>query len=173
MRRFGVIVALGALLGMAGGVATSSPALAGRGHKWVLTQVQPFTLPAAVCGFRLRVAFPVNKGYVKILKSSDGTQITLVTGSLRASYTNLRTGKSITENVSGPGKGTIRPDGSVTVAAKGHNAAFFPPDVAKQYGLPQVGVLAGSLTTSGAAGGSVTTVSFHGHVLLDVCAALS
>jgi len=35
MRRLGVIVALGALLGMLGGVVTASPALAGRGPKWV------------------------------------------------------------------------------------------------------------------------------------------
>ena len=35
MRRLGVIVALGALLGMLGGVVTGSPALAGRGPKWV------------------------------------------------------------------------------------------------------------------------------------------
>jgi len=33
MRRFGVIVALGAMLGMFAGVLTAAPALAGRGPK--------------------------------------------------------------------------------------------------------------------------------------------
>ena len=36
MKRIGVIVALGALLGMVGGLATAGPALAGRGPKWEL-----------------------------------------------------------------------------------------------------------------------------------------
>ncbi len=34
MRRLGVIVALGTMLGMFGGVVTASPAVAGRGPKW-------------------------------------------------------------------------------------------------------------------------------------------
>ena len=171
MRRLGFIVALCTLLGMVGGVATSTPALAGRGPKWEFTQAQPFTLPAEFCGFRVRVAWPVIKAYAKVLKSSDGSEITLFTGAARASYTNLRTGKSVTENVSGPGKETTRPDGSITDAIKGHTAVFFPPDLAQRFGLPRVGVTAGSITTSLAADGSLT-LSFHGHVLVDVCAAL-
>lgn len=48
MRRLSVIVALGALLGMVGGAATASPALAGRGHKWEVFPASPaITLPAA------------------------------------------------------------------------------------------------------------------------------
>src|SRR5262245_38103763 len=43
MRRFGLIVALGALLGMLGGAATAAPALAvgGRGGGWVFQAVGP------------------------------------------------------------------------------------------------------------------------------------
>ena len=45
MRRIGVIVALGALLGMLAGVVTASPALAARGPKWEIVPADPFTLP--------------------------------------------------------------------------------------------------------------------------------
>jgi hypothetical protein len=42
MRRFAVIVTLGALLGMFGGVATAAPALAGgRGDGWVFQDFGP------------------------------------------------------------------------------------------------------------------------------------
>jgi hypothetical protein len=174
MRRLGIIVALCTALGMVGGVATSTPALAGRGPKWEVTSAQPFTLPAEFCGFRVRVTWPVIKAYAKVLKSSDGSEITLATGAARASYTNLSTGKSITENVSGPVKETTHPDGSFTDAIKGHTAVFFPrPDVAKQFGLPRVGVTAGPITFSFGPDGHLTSLSFHGHVLVDVCAALS
>jgi hypothetical protein len=45
MRRFGVIVALGALLSMIGGAATAAPALAGgRGDGWQLFPFEPGTL---------------------------------------------------------------------------------------------------------------------------------
>ena len=51
MRRLGLIVALGALLGTFAGVLTPSPALAGRGHKWEFVPASPpSTLPAAFCG---------------------------------------------------------------------------------------------------------------------------
>jgi hypothetical protein len=173
MRRLGMIVALGTLLGMLGGVVTGTPALAGRGPKWEFLPAKPFTVPAAFCGFKVRVTFPVNKEYSKILKSSDGSMITLVTGALKVSYTNLSTGKSITVNESGPSKTTANPDGSAVIAFKGHTGFFLSPAQAKQFGLPTVSVTAGPITASFAADGSLTSVSFHGHVLTDVCAALS
>jgi hypothetical protein len=103
MRRLGVIVALGTLLGMLGGVVAASPALA-RGPKWQFLPGDPFTLDASFCGFEVRVAAPVNKEYGKILKASDGSSVMLVTGSLRESFTNLSTGKTITANASGQAK---------------------------------------------------------------------
>ena len=63
----------GALLGMLGGVVTASPALAGRGHKWQFGPIEPFTLPALFCGFKVRVTPVVNKEYTKILKTADGS----------------------------------------------------------------------------------------------------
>jgi hypothetical protein len=106
MRRLGVIVALGALLSMFGGVVTASPALA-RGPKWQFQPKSPMTLPAALCGFEVRVTPLVNREFAKILKASDGSMIVLYTGAVIASYTNLETGKTITENVSGPAKITF------------------------------------------------------------------
>jgi hypothetical protein len=174
MRRLGMIVALGALLGMFGGVVTASPALAGRGHKWEFVPAPPsITLPAAFCGFKVRVTTPVNKEFVKVLKAADGSMTFLTTGSFRHSYTNLSTGKAIIENASASGRATVHADGSVTVAARGRSPFFLTPADAKRFGLPTLSVLAGGLTFSVDPAGNLTSVSLHGHVLVDVCAALS
>jgi hypothetical protein len=173
MRRFGVIVALGALLGMFAGVLTAAPALAGRGPKWQLLQGSPFTVPKSWCGFKIRVTIPVGREYIKLLKASDGSMTSLVTGSARFTYTNLSTGKAITENVSGPATLTTHPDGSVTAIERGRTGEFLTPAQAQQFGLPTVSVTAGALTSVIAADGAETSVTLRGHVLVDVCAALS
>jgi len=171
MRRLGVIVALGALLGALGGVVTASPALA-RGPKWQFEPAEPFTLPAVFCGFEVKVTPVVDKEFGKILKVADGSMTLLGTGSLQASFTNLQTGKTITENISGPAKITVQPDGSLTALAKGHSGKFLLPADAARFGLPTVSVLAGALTESLAPDGTYTSLSLQGHVLVDVCAAL-
>jgi hypothetical protein len=95
----------------------------------------------------------------------------LLTGSFRHSFTNLSTGKAITENVSGPAKVTVFPDGSVLVVAKGRDASFLTPAVAKRFGLPTVSIVTGGLTFSESAG-NLTSVSVR-HVVVNVCTALS
>jgi hypothetical protein len=172
MRRAGVIVALGALLGLFGGVVTASPALA-RGPKWQFLPAPPaITLPAALCGFEVRVTFPVDREFAKILKAPDGSMTILGTGSLTNSFTNLETGKTITQNVSGPAKVIVSPDGFVTELEKGLNALVLTPADAAHFGLPTLSVTAGARTVSMAPDGSITSLSLHGHVLVDVCAAL-
>jgi hypothetical protein len=176
MRRAGVIVALGALLGMCGGAGMAAPAFAGgRGDGWQIVPVPPggVTLPADFCGFPVHIGVPVHKEFVKILKASDGTVITLTTGSLRLSWTNVETGKTITENESGPAKMTTHPDGSVTVAEKGRNGPVLAPADAARFGLPPLSETAGLLTATIAPDGTLTSLSLHGHVLLDTCVALS
>lgn len=173
MRRLGVIVALGALLGMLAGVVTATPALAGRGHKWQFLPPRPFSVPASFCGFKIHVTFPVDKEYAKLVKAADGSMITLITGSLRFTFTNLITGTAITENVSGPGKIITHADGSATVTAKGRNGEFLTAAQAKRFGVPPVSVTAGALTTTVASDGTETSVTLKGHVLVNVCAALS
>jgi hypothetical protein len=176
MRRLGAIVALGALLGMFAAVMTASPALA-RGPKWQFVPKSPQTLPAEWCGFEIRVTYPVNREYRKILKASDGSMIILYTGAVVTSFTNLETGKTITENVSGPSKTIVFPDGSFTALEHGRNELNLGPAYAARFGLPIVGVTVGLRSASGtfAPDGTVTSVtslSLHGHAI-DVCAALS
>ena len=171
-RRLGVIVALGALLGMFGGAVTASPALAGRGPKWQVFSSRTFTLPAGACGFRVRVKPVASKEFIKVLKTADGSMTELVTGKFKQSYTNLSTGKAITENASASAKLTTNADHSGTLVARGRTPNFFTPAEARRFGLPTVSILAGRLAISiGPAG--FTSVSLHGHVLVDVCAALS
>jgi hypothetical protein len=172
MRRLGVIVALGALLSWFGGVLTASPALA-RGPKWELQTKSAMTLPAALCGFEVLVTPSVNREFAKTLKTSDGSMILLLTGSVTISYTNLETGKTITENVSGPSKTTIFPDGSFATVEKGRNELNLPPADAARFGLPTVSVTVGARSASFAPDGSPTSMSLNGHVAVDVCAALS
>jgi hypothetical protein len=174
MRRAGVIVVLSALLGMLGGAVTASPALAGgRGDGWQLMPATPFTLDPSFCGFPVRDTPVVNKEYAKVLKAADGSMIFLVTGFVEVSFTNLSTGKTIFENTSGPGKATLNADGSITLALKGHNAFLLTPADAARFGLPNLFVSAGALTITVAPDGSITSLSLQGHVLVDVCAALS
>jgi hypothetical protein len=173
MKRLSVIVALGAMLGMIGGLLTAAPALAGRGPKWEFLEIRPFTLPALFCGFKIRVTPLAAREYQKVLKASDGSMTTLSTGSFKVTFTNPGTGKAIIENVSGPGKAINHPDGSVTLYGKGHSGIFLAPADQKRFGLPGVSVTAGARTESFAANGTITSLSLKGHVLVDVCAALS
>ena len=119
------------------------------------------------------MTFPADKEFAKLLKASDGSMTTLVTGSLKITFTNLSTGRAITEKVSGPGKGTTHPDGSITTRSTGHNGVFLSPADAKRFSLPTVGVTAGPLTESITAHGHITSLSLRDHVLVNVCAPLS
>jgi hypothetical protein len=172
MRRLGVIVALSAMLGMFAGVLTASPALAGRGPKWEFVPPEPTTLPSSFCGFGVQVT-PVSKQFAKVLKTSDGSETVLITGTLTLSYTNLSTGKTITENASASARFTANADDSVTVATRGHSPLFLSPADAQRFGLPTVSVVAGALTISMDPDGNLTSLSLNGHALVDVCAALS
>ena len=72
MRRLAVIAVLGALLGMAGGLTTASPALA-RGPEWQAFPAAPFTLPTTFCGFEVGAAAVTDKEFVTILQNPDGS----------------------------------------------------------------------------------------------------
>jgi len=171
MRRLGVIVALGVTLGMLGGVLTASPALAGRGPKWEFLPAETSTVPSSFCGFAVQVT-PVSKQFAKFLKATDGSETVLITGTLTLSFTNLSTGKTITENTSASSRFTANADGSVTAATRGHSPLVLSPADAQRFELPNVSVVAGALTVSMDSGGNLTSLSLNGHVLVDVCAAL-
>jgi hypothetical protein len=121
------------------------------------------------------VAYPVNHEYTKVLHHADGSTTFLFTGAVTASFTNLQTGKAITVPENGPGKATIYADGSITEVHTGRNGPFIlSPADAKRFGLPTVSVDAGKLAFSVTAPPRViTSLSLDGHVLVDVCAALS
>lgn len=97
----------------------------------------------------------------------------LINGSVKTTFTNLSTGKTINANISGPAKKTESADGSLVFASKGLTAIALEPPDAKRFGLPTLFVSAGSVTLSFTAEGDTTSVSLHGHVLINVCAALS
>lgn len=173
MRRLGVLLVAGALLGMFAAALTASPALAGRGHKWQYVAAKPTTLPAVYCGFKIRLTFPRDKEYGKLLKTSDGSMITLFTGSFRITFTNPVNGKSITENANSPLKQTNTPT-SIILRNGGHVGLLLTPADAKRFGLPGISVTAGHVTaTIALVTGAITSLTLHGHVDVDVCSALS
>ena len=49
-------------------------------------------------------------GVFKVLKTSDGSMTFLITGFTTVSFTNLNTGKTITEDVTGPGTVSVFAD---------------------------------------------------------------
>ncbi len=174
MRRLGLIVALGALLGMVGGAVTAAPALAGgRGPNWELTDAEPFTLPADFCGFEVLVTEPVNMEFFKVLKTSDGSMTFLITGFTSVSFTNLSTGKTITVPVPGTGMTTVSSDDSFFLAAHGPLVVILAPADAQRFGLPTLSVTTGAFRQSVAPDGAITSLSLDGRVLVDVCATLS
>ena len=175
MRRGGVIAALVAVLGMLAGGVAASPALAdGRGGGWQFLSLPPtFTVDPVFCGFQIQGTTVVNMGFVKALKTADGTMAFLTTGADTVSLTNPANGKTITANISGPFKTIVSPDGSVTFVGTGHQFNLLAPADAARFGLPGFFVSAGGLTLSVAADGTVTSLSMEGNVLVDLCTALS
>jgi hypothetical protein len=175
MRRAGVIVALGALLGLFGGVVTAAPALAGgRGDGWQFVPIpRHFTESADECGFVIKGTQLADKVFMKELKTADGTTIFLATGFAKIRLTNPINGKSVTAVTSGPAKVIVHPDGSFTILAKGHEPVGLAPAEQALSGLPGLSVTAGALTGTFDAHGTLTSLTLHGHILVNVCAALS
>jgi len=173
LRRLGILAAAGALLGLLAAALTAAPALAGRGHKWQYVPAKPMTVPAVYCGFKIRLTFPADKEYGKLLKAADGSMISLFTGSFKVSFTNLSTGKTITENASSPLKQTST-SRYLILSNGGHVGLLLTPADSKRFGLPTVSVTAGRLTAKIAtASGAIASLSLHGHVQVNVCAALN
>jgi hypothetical protein len=174
VKRAGLIAALTALLGMLGGAVTAGPALAGgRGPGWQLTDAQPFTLPQEFCGFQVQVTEPVDQEFFKILKTSDGSITFLISGFTSVSFTNMSTGKSITEPVTGAGTATVNSDDSLLLTNHGPVILILEPADAQRFGLPTVSVTTGDSQLSIAPDGTITSLSIDGPVLVNVCAALS
>jgi hypothetical protein len=169
-------VALGALLTALGGVVTAAPALAvgGRGDGWVYQDFGPgFTTDN--CGFRIVATQDVDNVFMKTLTAPDGSMIMLFTGAAKITWTNPANGKSVSTNVSGPAKTIVSPDGTTaTFQMMGPGPVDLMPADAARLGLPApVFVFAGKGTASVDAAGNITSASLVGHILVNVCAALS
>jgi hypothetical protein len=176
MRRVGVIVALGALLSMIGGAATATPALAvgGRGDGWQFVDFGPgFTTDN--CGFSINVTVDVDNVFGRELTAPDGSTILQFNGAFKLTWTNPDNGKSISMNAPGPTKITVSPDGmTATSTGTGRTALDLTPADAKTLGVPPVFVFAGRGTaTIDLNTGNVISGSIRGHILVNICAALS
>jgi hypothetical protein len=108
------------------------------------------------CDFPVEIHFTANGQTAKIF--SDGRII--VTGPLAATYS--ANGYSVSLNIAGPG--TISPSGAVTGFGVGVGPTVLPS------GELTLGYLAGQVEINIAAG---TVELLHGHLLLDICAALA
>jgi hypothetical protein len=174
MRRLGLIVALGALLSLFGGVVTATPALAGgRGDGWELFPFGSGTV-TGFCAFPVFIGVPTENAFQKILTSPLGTTILLLNGSLKMSFTNENTGKTITENVTGSGKAIVNPDDSLSIRQEGHLGLItLEAADAERFGLPPLAVIGGVLFEEVTPEFTYTSVSMQGHILVDICAALS
>ena len=171
MRRAGLIVALVALLGMLVGT-TASPALAaGRGGPWTYNPAGDFTIPAGDCPFDVAVTQQgMVKTFEKGVKAPDGAAAVLINGV--ADFTFTANGKTITTRDSGNVVQTFYPDGSFTAVQHGNAFVGLPADVAGQFGFPAVFVSTGKLTISIDASGNFS-ITLDGHILVNICAALS
>jgi hypothetical protein len=127
MKRFALLglVALAAT-GVLVGAAAATPG-SDSPHRVPLNNT-PFDVGPQVCGFTIHVGIVADNEYFTHQETlPDGTLIQQVNGRLVESFTNTDTGKTIVENLSGPGVFTTFPDGSFLVDGTGLNAQFFGP----------------------------------------------
>ena len=126
------------------------------------------TPPGVLCSFGVLNEILVNNQVNKTFPPKpNGDIVQLATGNFVVQFTNTSTGKSITVNMSGPGRFTIHPDGSATLVATGRwflglieNAPF------------TAFISSGRVVVSFAPDAPATLVSQSGRVE-DLCALLS
>lgn len=115
-------------------------------------------------------SFPVTVVYTSAQQLRPGPN-GLVTGHATATVRNDQTGKTLSYNVSGPGKVTNNADGSFSVVAGGPNLLW--TTVANSYpGVPQLAYSTGRVQFTVASSGETTSYGLNGQ-RTDVCAALA
>jgi hypothetical protein len=168
------------LLAIAASVAliAATPASANNDPHRIYLAAAPFDLPASLCGFPVHVEPLVDREYATMRTNPDGSTTYKVTGSLFVSLTNTTTGKTITANVSGPASSTFSADGT-TLTFAGNGLSLVWATNLVDFGAPSnLVVTAGPTTatilfTTNPVAGSIVGPAQVGHVLIDVCAALS
>ena len=109
---------------------------------------------------------------MRALTAPDGSAILLFTDAARISLT--ANGKTITANTSMPAKVIMNADGSSILLGKGIEPFGLAPGDQARFGLPGVFIFAGALTATIAPDGITTSsLTLDGHILVNVCAALS
>jgi hypothetical protein len=170
VRRLAVILSTTALF-----VVLTTSSASARGPKWEFLPAGSVTLPAASCGFPVALDFPRNEEFAKATPNPDGSVDILFTGAFHVSATNTDSGKAVVVNASGPGHIHLNVDGSQSFLLLGHTLIlFFSAAQAESFGAPSALFLwAGQVRGTFDAAGDLTAETFGGHMLLDLCAALS
>jgi hypothetical protein len=121
----------------------------------------PVVVPVCMPAFEILVAATTDNEVSKLFYENGRLAKIITTGSLHLTVTNMTSGKTISENVSGPAFVTFNPDGSATVVITGRS-------------LGQLGDLAtaGRIVFGIAPDGTVTLAS-PVHHSTSLCAALS
>ena len=176
MRRIAAtIFTLGVLLSMTAATAAATPAFAaGRGDGWVFQDFGPgFT--TTNCGFLIVATQDADQVFARTVTAPDGSMITQFTGRAQITWTNPANGKSVTTNTSGPAKTTVSADGlTVTVVATGPEPLNLTAADAAVLDVPRVFVFTGRGTaTLDPVTGAVISGSISGHIMVDLCTALS
>jgi hypothetical protein len=110
--------------------------------------------------FELMANFPANQEYALIFTYADGSTRVIITGRLVVTWTNMSDpSKTFTANVSGPAVQTFNADGSVVLMMTGLSS-------------DGTNVFAGRILITIDPDG-VATFSSTGHLLADVCIALT
>ena len=174
MRRIGVIVALGALLSMIAGAVTAAPALAvgGRGDGWVFQDFGPgFTTTTAGSGSMQR---------------RTSTTYSPSTHDRRRVH-DLPVHRRREDHLREPGKRKERQRQHVGSRENHRECGRYPPPFGRRdasqstsrqpmqqlTGLPAPVRFAGPVTATVDAAGNITSVNVNGHMLVNMCAALS
>ena len=125
----------------------------------------PFGPPifGSVCNSTVpvEIAAYTDNDVAKIFYENGQTVREIVTGALKLTFTNLMSGKSIVENLSGPGFFTFNPDGSQTLVMTGLNAGWIGD-------LETSGRIVVNISPTG-----VVTVESPVHHSTNLCTALS
>ena len=131
----------------------------------------PVTFPArTVCAFPVTFESVVNQlFFITFVDRADDFRFQIGAGYQLLRVTNEATHESMLINVTGPGKVTANPDGSITIEGGGHwLVGFLPGDSPSSRLL----LMDGRIVLNVSSTGTLTLVSHEG-TTQDVCAALA
>jgi len=162
MKRFAVILVFGLVALAPAPAGAEQPVREG-------LPAAPFTLDASICGFAVDLTFPTNNEFSTTF--SNGKQI--ITGALFATLTNEQNHKSLTINISGPGKIVTDANGNTSLTLSGRSLIFFTPG---QVGAGTPGVLiltSGPVTIVSDRAGNIVSFDRTSASVQDMCRALA